>query len=161
MFSIYLQRKTKPTVGNFHFIKYADDTVSLELLCSNYIAFMSQATNEQLVSVMLMPVRDSILWKSYMLCTSLCHFVFSTMQLLLNILYIGHLCTLCGCLSSTSRNTINIVISLAGYFDKCEFDSMIESKKSAWDLSWPIVTMYLRSSNFSLVNTKQSKLVVW
>jgi hypothetical protein len=46
LFSIYVQHMPIPKYGNFHLIKYADDTVLIELLSKNDASFMSKAANE-------------------------------------------------------------------------------------------------------------------
>ena len=40
LFSIYVQHMPKPSSGNFHLIKYADDTVFIELLSKNDVLQM-------------------------------------------------------------------------------------------------------------------------
>jgi hypothetical protein len=46
LFSIYVQHMPKPINGNFHIIKYADDTVLIELLSKNDISCMSDAADQ-------------------------------------------------------------------------------------------------------------------
>jgi hypothetical protein len=46
LISIYVQHMPIPNYGNFHLIKYADDTVLIELLSKHDVSFMSKAANE-------------------------------------------------------------------------------------------------------------------
>ena len=46
LFSIYVQHMPKPSSGNFHLIKYADDTVFIELLSKNDVLQMDIAAHD-------------------------------------------------------------------------------------------------------------------
>ena len=46
LFSIYVQHMPKPSSSNFHLIKYADDTVFIELLSKNDVSQMDIAAHD-------------------------------------------------------------------------------------------------------------------
>ena len=186
LFSIYAQHMPKPSSGNFHLIKYADDTVLIELLsrsdvscmgnaaqdlagwCHDNDLFLNVSKTKELVLCNLRdnPVHDSlvingnnveqvdsfkylgtiidkklkfqeysievikkarkrlyIMKKLYSMHIAVplrmqCYTTF------IECIFLYHLSTLYGHLSSSSRKSLNRVISLAGYLGSCKFDTI-------------------------------------